>query len=230
MIEVTLWAAIFVGIGRETLGGFSQESYIAYALWAAFVARCTANWMYEFRMIDEIDTGTVNSVLARPISFYEYYLGQFLGYKILTAVISLLVPIVITMWIPGPTMLSRVPLALVLIFTYFILTHTISFTVASFGFFFNRVHSFTVAKNFTLWIVSGELFPLDLVPDPYREWLMWLPFSNGVFVPVGYITGRLELADVGRGFLTIGLGILFFGLLARFVWLKGRQQYSGTGA
>jgi ABC-2 type transport system permease protein len=70
VIEVTLWSAILASTATGTLAGFPRSSYLAYALWAAFFARISTNWMYEFRMMEEIDSGTVNSVLSRPISFY----------------------------------------------------------------------------------------------------------------------------------------------------------------
>lgn len=229
-IEVALWSAIFAGSGQTLIGSFPKESYLAYALWAAFFARISANWMYEFRMIDEIDTGTVNSVLARPISFYEYYLSQFMGYKILTSMVSLIVPFVLTFLIAGPTIHARFPAALLLVCFYLILVHTISFTIASFAFFFNRIHSFTVAKNIALWFLTGELFPLDLVPEPYRSWLLYLPFSSAVYVPVGYITGRLGHGDVIQAFVTVAAGLLVLAPFSGSLWVAGRRRYSGTGA
>ncbi len=236
LVEVTLWIAIFATATRvdnstaSTLGGFARESYLAYALWAAFIARISTSWMYEFRMIEEIDTGAVNSVLTRPISFYEYYLSQFFGYKLLTSAVSLIVPVAITFFIEGPTHLQRLPLAFALIIFYLVLVHTMSFAIASCGFFFNRIHSFTVAKNITLWLLSGELFPLDLVPEPWRAILLSLPFSSAVYVPVGYITGRLEVADVLHGFVTVAIGIAIMGMIARLLWSAGIRRYSGTGA
>lgn len=230
VIEVTIWSAIISSTGGSTLGGFNRESYVAYALWAAFFGRIGANWMYEFRMIEEIDSGTVNSVLARPISFYEYYLSQFMGYKFATTAISLIVPIVITFFISGPTQLERLPLACALQIFYLFLVHTISFSIASLGFFLNRVHGFTVAKNIALSMLTGELFPLDLVPEPYRHWIIALPFSNSVYIPVGYLTGRLGIESVTSGFYSIAIGLVLTAVFARFVWLAGRRRYSGTGA
>ena len=48
-------------------------------------------------------------------------------------------------------------------------------------------------------MLTGELFPLDLVPQPFRDIVLALPFANAVFLPVGYLTGRVELAQVGHG-------------------------------
>lgn len=230
LIEVTLWSAILASTPTGTMGGFPRASYLAYALWAAFFARIGTNWMYESRMMDEIETGTVNTVLARPISFYEYYLGQFIGYKVLTTVLSFVVPIAIVMVVSGPTQLSRLPLSCALVFYYLIFVHTVSFTVASFAFFFNRVHSLTVAKNIALWVLTGELFPLDLVPEPFRNVLIALPFANAVYVPVGYLTGRVEIDLVLKGFVSITVGTIVVGLFGWLTWTTGRRGYSGTGA
>lgn len=186
--------------------------------------------MYEFRMVEEIDSGSVNSVLTRPISFYEFYLSQFMGYKLLTSAISMLVPITLTLYMDGPTIHSRIPVALALQVAYLILVHTLSFSVASLGFFLNRVHGFTVAKNIALTMFTGELFPLDLIPQPFRDYILWLPFSNAVYVPVGYITGRVGIEQVERGLLSILISLLIAAAIANLLWSSGRRRYSGTGA
>jgi len=229
-VEVTIWSAIIASTGGRTFAGFSQESYVAYALWAAFFARIGANWMYEFRMVDEIDKGTVNTILARPISFYEFYLSQFLGYKMTTSLVSMMVPITVTLFMPGPTIHDRLPIAFAVQVLYLVLVHTIGFTVASLGFFLNRVHSFTVAKNIGLGMLTGELYPLDLIPEPMRQYVLWLPFANSVYVPVGYLTGRIGLEQVAKGVVSILVSLLIVGYIARIIWLAGRRRYSGTGA
>jgi ABC-2 type transport system permease protein len=230
VIEVTLWSAILASTATGTLAGFPKSSYLAYALWAAFFSRISANWMYEYRMMEEIESGSVNSVLSRPISFYEYYLGQFMGYKLITTVISFLIPIAIVCVIPGPTQLSRLPLSCLLVFFYLIFVHTLSFSLASFGFFFNRVNSLTVAKNIALWVLTGELFPLDLVPEPFRHILIALPFSSAVYVPVGYLTGRFDSGLVWQGLASVVIGTGIVGVFAYSIWTLGRNRYSGTGA
>ena len=230
VIEVTLWSAIIASTGTGSLAGFSRASYLAYALWAAFFTRISTNWMYEYKMMEEIDSGTVNSILSRPISFYEYYLGQFMGYKILTTVISFAVPITIFLFMPSPTMFGRLPLACLVTFVYLIFVHTLSFAIASFGFFFNRVYSLTVAKNIALWVLTGELFPLDLIPEPFRNALIHLPFANGVYIPVGYLIGRFDATLVWQGLASTIMGTVVVGALANVIWTAGRARYSGTGA
>lgn len=230
LVEITLWLAFFNSTGDTSLMGYGREYYLAYAFWAAFISRISTSWMYETMMIEEVESGSINAILTRPISFFEYYLGQLMGYKVLTTSASIMVPVVICLFMELPVDLLRLPLALALVFYYLVLVHIISMIIASLGFFFTRIHHLTVAKNITLWMFTGEFFPLDLAPEPFRSWLIALPFSSAVYRPVGYLTGRLDHATIWEGFVSITAGILILGLISSLLWKKGRERYSGTGA
>jgi len=230
LVEITLWMAFFASTGQSELVGFSRESYLAYALWAAFISRVSTSWMYESMMIEDVESGNINAVLVRPISFFEYYFGQLMGYKVLTTTISLIAPIAVCLFLDLPVDLLRLPMALALVFYYLILVHLISIVIASLGFFFTRIHHLTVAKNITLWMLTGEFFPLDIAPEPFKSFLIALPFSSAVFRPVGYMTGRVSLESIGEGFVSITVGIIVMSLIATALWNAGRRRYSGTGA
>jgi ABC-2 type transport system permease protein len=229
-VEVVLWSAIFAKSGMTQINGFGPEYYLAYALWAATVGRISTNWMYEFLMVNDVDTGTLNSILVRPISFYEYYLAQFFGYKFSTAFLTFWLPAFVC-WMAGfPTDFSRMPLMFVLVALNLIFMHTLSFTMATLAFHLNRSHAFTGIKNMILWVIGGELFPLDLFPEPLKTWVIHSPFANGVYIPVGYVTGRFGASMVYQGMLSLLIGTLVLSLIAAWAWAKGLRVYSGTGA
>lgn len=230
LIEVALWTGIFRALSTNSLNGFGLEHYLSYAIWASFIARITVNWMYEHRMIDEIESGSVNSLLVRPIPFYQAYLFQYLGYKMVTTLVSLSVPLSVCLFLDLPLLVERLPLALLLIVYYVILAHTISFCVATIAFSLNRVYSLTTAKNLALWLLSGELIPLDLLPQFWRDIVLALPFSNAVYIPTGYLTGRIGPDLLVQGFLTTTAGLVVFGTIANWSWNSGIRAYSGTGA
>jgi ABC-2 type transport system permease protein len=231
MIEMVLWTAVFRGLSQNgTLGGFSENYYLAYALWAPFVARINTNWMYEMRMTEEIESGSLNSILVRPFSFFEYYLSQFLGYKLVTTFISLTIPISAALFLDLPIQFDRLPLAFGLIVFYLIFLHLISFCVASVAFHLTRISSLTVAKNFILWSLSGELFPLDLIPAPYKDIFISLPFASAVYIPVGYITGRVGSESLVQGFYSVAISIFILAPIAYLAWQRGLKSYAGTGA
>jgi ABC-2 type transport system permease protein len=229
-IEILLWIAVFKGAHSETIAGFSKSNYLSYALWSAFFARISTSWMYEFRMVEEVSSGTINSLIVRPMTFYEYYLSQLLGYKLVTTIVSLIIPIVASLYFDLPAIISRVPLAVLLCFYYLILVHTISFIISAMAFHFTKISSLTVAKNLFMWILMGELFPLDLLPAPWNKIIISLPFANGVFIPVGYITGRVGIETIYTGFISTTVGLVVFNLIGAYMWKRGMDSYVGTGA
>ena len=81
-----------------------------------------------------------------------------------------------------------------------------------------------------IWVLTGELMPLDLLPSPIREWIIALPFSCGIYIPAAYLSGRIDTNAFMKGFISLAVGGVVFGLLARFVWKQGLRRYSGTGA
>lgn len=229
-VEILLWIAVFKNLGTETLNGFPKENYLSYIIWGTFMGRITISWMYEHLMMEEIETGSINSFIVRPVSFYEYYLGQLLGYKFITTIVSSLIPISIALLFSLPTKFDRLFITFLFVFYYLVFVHTLSFCVACLGFFLNRVRSFTIAKNLSIFILSGELFPLDLLSDFWKKIFMSLPFCNGVYVPVGYLTGRLEFSALVQGFYSTTWALVISLAIAFILWTQGLRKYSGTGA
>lgn len=229
-IEMLLWKAVFLGAAQDQIAGFSKGSYLAYALWAAFISRISSNWMYEFKMIEEIETGSINSLLTRPFSFFEYYFSQFLGYKSVTTAISIFIPVVISYSINAPIVYSKIPIALLLVFFYLFFIFTLSFLVATTAFHLTRVSSLTVAKNLALWLLSGELVPLDLFPKAIFDVLILLPFSSAAYVPVGYITGRIPVEMVYQGFTSVALSSVILYAITKLYWHRSLKFYAGTAA
>jgi ABC-2 type transport system permease protein len=229
-IEVLLWVAIFEANTSGLVGGFTKEAYLAYAVWAPFLGRVAISWMYESMMVDDVASGNINIILTRPISFYEYYLSQLLGYKVITTFLSLLVPLTVSIYFKLPVLYEKIPLALCLVFFYLFLLHTMSFIVSTIAFYITKVRSFTLVKNLSLFVLTGELVPFDLMPEALKNILMILPFSSGVYIPVAYITGRVDQTVVYNGFLSILISLILFSFFAHLLWKKGLVEYTGTGA
>ena len=114
-IEVLLWLAIFKTAETAQIGGFSKDSYLAYAVWAPFLGRIAISWMYESMMVEEVASGSINTILSRPLSFFEYYLSQMMGYKVITTVFSLLVPVAASVFFKLPIYFERLLPSLLLV-------------------------------------------------------------------------------------------------------------------
>lgn len=181
-------------------------------------------------MHEEIESGSINGLLVRPMSFFEYYLSQFLGYKGITTLVSMVVPLAAVIIFQLPTDFLKLFPAFILVFYYLFFVQLVSFLISTVSFHLTRVSSLTVAKNLALWLLSGELIPIDLLPDPWRSGILNLPFANAVYIPVGYVTGRVPVEMLLHGFATVTWGILILAPVCWLAWRAGLRKYSGTGA
>lgn len=229
-IELLMWIAIFKSAETTSIGGFTKEYYLAYAAWAPFIGRITISWMYESMMVEEVVSGSINTILTRPLSFYEYYLSQMMGYKLITTFLSLLVPVIFSLIFKLPIHYERLPLVLLIVAYYLLLIHTLSFIISTFGFYLTRVRSLTLVKNISLTLLSGEIVPVDLMPESLQKLFLILPFSNGVYAPLAYLTGRKGIEIIHYGFFNISAALLISGFLAYWLWVRGIREYTGTGA
>ncbi len=229
-IDIMFWTSLFTLMGKDSFAGYGLKSYLGYLLWATFFSRISSNWMYEFRMIREIESGAINSILTRPFTFYEFYCGQFLGYKFLTAGVSFLIPLCIGFWWDFSIQHERLPFVLIMLVYNLFFIYSMSFLVSSLGFLFTKVNALTYSKNLILFLLSGEMFPLDLFPENVKNILIHLPFAAGCYIPVGYLTGRVSNDLFFSTFLSITIGMIAVMGVAILIWRAGVQRYSGTGA
>lgn len=229
-IESILWISIFSLSETQLIGGYDKNMYLAYITWAPFLSRIGISWMYESMMINDVTTGQINIVLTRPISFYEYYLSQLMGYKFITTVVSITIPLLCTYAFQLPFEYDRLPLTFLLIFSYLIFVHNLSFIISSLGFFMTKTNSLTVAKNLTIMFLAGDFIPLDLLPSAFSKIILKLPFAAGVYTPAAYLTNRVGIETVHQSFLAVFEGIILSALVCYLIWKKGLREYTGTGA
>ena len=153
-----------------------------------------------------------------------------MGYKVVTTVFSLLVPVAASIFFKLPIFFDRLLPAMSLVIYYLLLVHTLSFIISTLGFFLTRVRSFTLVKNLTLWLLSGELVPIDLMPVALQKFFLLLPFSSGVYIPLAYISGRGDFNLLVQGFINVTVALAIAGTFSIYFWRRGLHEYTGTGA
>lgn len=229
LIEVAFWTGLIQTSANGALAGFTTADYLSYFLWL-LLRIGGLNWRFERDMIADVNSGAVNAFLLRPSSFFEYNLMRLLGQKMLTVLVMTPVVVGIAWGFNLPFHLERLPAALLMGFLYLILTFSLHFAVACGAFFYDNVYSLNITKNMLLWFLTGETMPLDLLPAPIARVVIALPFSAGVYLPAAYLSGRIGTAEFLPGFVSLAVGGLLFALLARWLWMAGLKNYSGTGA
>ena len=78
--------------------------------------------------------------------------------------------------------------------------------------------------------LSGRIAPLDLLPGWARAIADALPFKWSVAFPVELLLGRLDTAQIERGFLMQLLWVVVGFAIVKLVWRRGVRKYSAVGS
>ena len=231
LVVIILWLAAFRG--RETIGGFPLDQTITYFLVALFANYLIAAFNEDFQVSEEIRNGLINQFITKPIDYFVYRLTLFFAGRVVTGFLVL------------------IPFALILPFTHqllvfpgepwrwaaavpaFLMAALIQFTIAfCFGmlaFWFLDIAGWVILSMAIESLLSGQIFPLDLLPESLYRISVYLPFTYQIYFPVALVSGRLDQGQVINGLLIQAFWTIAFVLLARVLWNVGLRKHTAVG-
>lgn len=225
---------IFLGLwnqaAQSTDVGFTPTEFARYFL-AVFLARqLTVVWViWDFEK--EVVQGKLSPLLLQPIDpVWRHFFGHVAERLTRAPLIILLVGLFCllypdAMWIPTPYACFWGTLTL---FLSFGLRFLIQYTFAMLTFWVERATAIQQFWFLFYSFLSGMIAPLELFPEPIREFALWTPFPYLVYFPASLLVGLP--VDLRRGLVTIAIwGAIAF-VLNRVLWRMGLKRYSGMGA
>jgi len=97
------------------------------------------------------------------------------------------------------------------------------------GFWFLEVTSFLYVINTLNFFVSGQMFPLGLLPDFWADLFRAMPFQYLAYFPAQVFLGKIEGAELAQGLLIELAWVLLFLALTRWLYRLGLRRYSAYG-
>jgi ABC-2 type transport system permease protein len=79
------------------------------------------------------------------------------------------------------------------------------------------------------FFISGQMLPLNLLPEPWYTILRWLPFQYMAYFPAVVFLGKIHGADLVWGLLAEAAWAVAFMFLARYLYRLGLRRYSAFG-
>jgi ABC-2 type transport system permease protein len=79
------------------------------------------------------------------------------------------------------------------------------------------------------FFISGQMMPLDLLPQPWSGLLKFLPFQYMAYFPAVVFLGKVEGAELWFMLLGELIWAIAFMVLARVLFRIGLRRYSAFG-
>lgn len=223
-----VWAA---AAGSGAIAGFTSQDFVLYYLCMLMVS-CfvTSHFMWEVAF--EIKEGQFTTYLIRPISYFQFMLVRNFAWRCVRTLLFL-------------------PLFLFLLFAYrgymhgaelffswefwlaVLFGHLVSFTfvmaMAMLALFVQEAQAIFELYYVPMLFLSGQLFPIDLLPEWARSLAKLFPFYYTTGAPAEMLVGRLPQS----AYLEV-LSIQFAWIVGAYIaghylWKYGLKHYTGVG-
>lgn len=244
LTQIFLWWAIYdvissnAGQGGENpdgqIAGYRYGDMVAYYL-LVIISRAFSSMPGLTRGIaEQIRSGEVKKFLIQPVDMLGCLLTQRVAHKLVYYLIATL-PFALVFWIcrsffvdgwpPGDVMVVFI----VSLLASFLLGFFLEACIGLVGFWFLEVTSLGFIYMLLNFLLSGHMFPLELLPVSIGGFLNFLPFKYLAYFPAAVFLGKIRGTEMYVGLAVEIAWVLFFIILARVLWSRGVKRYSGFG-
>jgi ABC-2 type transport system permease protein len=233
---ILLWKAIYEGSGEDIMSGFRYREMIAYLLLTHISRMFSSMPNLAAGIAREVREGTLKRYLLQPMDMIGYLLAYRVAHKVAYIVASSLpyallfsacqVSLGVFDKLPDPVTFGAYALSLILAF---LVGFFFEASVGMVGFWFLEVTSLLYIVMTLNFFISGQMLPLDLLPQPWFDILTWLPFQYMAYFPAVVFLGKVKPEDLWIHLFRELLWAIAFMVLARLLFRRGLRRYSAFG-
>lgn len=229
---IFIWRAVFASRGTP-IAGYDAAEMIFYFLLTMLVENLVTPTEDEFRIAAEIRDGQISALIIKPLNHLAYRTSLFLSYRALYGVVILPVIALIFLWFHEYLRLPREfltwPAFLASMIMAAMIQFFLAYTLAMLAFWILEISTVVFIFYSFEYLLSGALFPLDIMPAWFQGFVHWSPFTYELFFPVQVYLERVQGAALAEG-LAIQFGwMLVMFALARLLWSLGVRKYQAVG-
>lgn len=237
--QIFLWWAIFQSIdadqpGSGNINGYSFRDMVAYYLLTTIGRAFSSMPGLSSYVATRIRDGEIKKFLVQPVDFLSFLFWSRVAHKLAYYTVAIL-PFALVFFLCRDffSELSITPSTWVVFLVSLPLSFALGFYLETclglVGFWMLEVSSLLFVYMLFQFFLSGHMFPLDILPQPWGQIVGYLPIKYLAYFPaavlLGKITGTKLLFDLG---MLVFWVVFFFGL-SRFLYATGLRRYSGYG-
>lgn len=228
-----LWVAVFSTKAEgETVGDYSFSVLITYQMIAHLLYSFCTGWSVMHTITEEIRNGEMNRYLVRPVPYGLYRAVAFCGYNSVYFAI-LIIPSALVFVLLGEDFIftgwANLGLAVAAVSIGYWIQYLVVYMFSLIAFWIDEVAALFYVYIIGSKFVSGEMIPLELLPDWAQSALYWTPFPCVIWFPIQLYLGRLDASEAVHWFLVGAAWLLILMLMARLMWKRGINRYCAYG-
>ncbi len=230
--SILIWRAIFAQRGSD-VAGYNLQAMIWYFLLTILVDNLITPTEDEWQIAADIREGQINAFLVKPVDYLGYRFSLYASYRLLYTIVTL-APVATLVWFfRGVVQLPHSALTWLLAFISLAMAGLIQFFVAyslaMLAFWILEISTIVFILYSFEYFLSGQIFPLDIMPAWLQSTLRILPFSYELFFPISIFLEKSKGAPLWSG-LAIQTGwLLVAWLAARGMFRHGVRHYQAVG-
>jgi ABC-2 type transport system permease protein len=223
--QIFLWYAIFQARGNEPLAQYTYQQFVAYYL-LTMVSRAFSSMPGLSSGISrQIRQGEIKKYLIQPVDLLGFLLLSRIAHKI--AYYSVAIgPFALVFFLcrsyfydlPPEAATHSVTAAIAFAITLimaFVLGFYLESSLGLVGFWWLEIGSLLFVYMLFSFFLSGHMFPLDMLPEPWHTAVEILPFQYLAYFPAAVFLGKVTGPDLIRHMAIETAWVVFFIVLSR---------------
>ncbi len=239
--QVFLWTAVFAATTRSDIAGYSRTDIVAYYLLTMVTRAFSSMPGLAGGIARSVRDGSIKKYLVQPVDYVSFLLAARIAHKLVYYAVAF-VPFAVVFFLcrgyfppmPDTATIGAFTVSLVL---SFLLGFFMEATLGMLGFWFLEVSSIIFAYMLVQYLLSGHMFPLDMlagVPTgvagvSVADVVRWLPFEYTAYFPAAVWLGKIRGAELVRSLAIEAAWVAVMAVACRVAWWRGTRRYSAFG-
>jgi len=246
--QIFLWFAIFEAVkdsqGADDLteirlGGYRYTELVAYYLLTMLSRAFSSMPGLASGIARQIRDGEIKKYLIQPVDMIGFMLLGRIAHKV--AYYSVAIgPFALVFFLcrnmfrdlpseAATHSAATVAAYLAALVMGFVLGYFLEATIGLVGFWWLEVSSILFIYMLFSFFLSGHMFPLDMLPEPWLTLVDLLPLKYLAYFPAAVFLGKVTGPELIWGLAVEVFWICFFVGLSRWLYSRGIKRYSGFG-
>jgi ABC-2 type transport system permease protein len=232
--QIFLWTAVFAAAGSDRrMFGYTRDDVVAYYL-LTMVARAFSSMPgLASGIARQIRDGEIKKFLIQPIDLLGFALVARVGHKLVYYAVAI-GPFALVFFLcrdffrgwPSSEYLTAFLLSLPLVF---LLGFYLESSLGLAGFWTLEISSLLFIYMLFNFFFSGHMFPLEVMPEPWRSWIGFLPLKYLAYFPAAVFLEKIPQDELWHDIAVLVAWVGFFIVLSRWLMHAGFRRYSGFG-